>query len=162
MTEPLPIIERRRIEAELLKEVYETLLPLHGEAEAKRLIAETVRRSAIAQARDFAAQAEGGTSLQSFADIQKHWTANGALEIEVVHRDADRFEFNVTRCRYAEMYREMGLAEIGPLLSCARDGAFCEGYDSRLKMTRSQTIMQGASHCDFRYRYEAAEETGGE
>ena len=34
------------------------------------------------------------------------------------------------------------------------DGAFCEGYDPRLKLERTQTIMQGASHCDFRYRYE--------
>ena len=65
------------------------------------------------------------------------------------------FDFNVTRCRYAEMYKKMGLGEIGGLLSCNRDGSFCEGYDPRLKMTRTQTIMEGASHCDFRYRYEA-------
>ena len=62
--------------------------------------------------------------------------------------------YNVTRCRYAEMYREMGLAEIGHLLSCGRDGTFCTGYDPRIKLERTQTIMQGASHCDFRYRME--------
>lgn len=48
----------------------------------------------------------------------------------------------------------MGLGEIGHLLSCQRDGTFCEGYDPKLKLTRTQTIMQGASHCDFHYRYE--------
>ena len=48
----------------------------------------------------------------------------------------------------------MGLGEIGGLLSCNRDGAFCEGYDPKLKLHRSQTIMQGASHCDFRYSYD--------
>ncbi|MFX8852579.1 L-2-amino-thiazoline-4-carboxylic acid hydrolase, partial [Acinetobacter baumannii] len=69
--------------------------------------------------------------------------------------DETHFDFNVVRCRYAEMYRQMGLGEIGPLLSCNRDGAFCDGYDPKLKLTRSQTIMEGASHCDFRYRYEA-------
>ncbi|MFT8242911.1 L-2-amino-thiazoline-4-carboxylic acid hydrolase [Roseomonas sp. BN140053] len=158
MTQPLPIIERRRIEAELLREVYETLRAAHGTAEARRVIAESVRRSAIAQAARFAAEAPGGTSLQSFVDIQSHWTAEDALEIEVVGRDETHFDFNVTRCRYAEMYREMGLAEIGPLLSCQRDGAFCEGYDPRLHMRRTQTIMGGASHCDFRYRYAAAED----
>lgn len=155
MTETLPIIERRRIEAELLKEVYETLLPLLGEEGAKRIVADTVRRSAIAQASRFAQAAEGGTSLDSFAEIQRHWTAGGALEVRVLHRDAENFHFNVTRCRYAEMYQEMGLGALGPLLSCARDGAFCEGYDPRLKLTRTQTIMDGASHCDFRYHYEA-------
>ena len=49
---------------------------------------------------------------------------------------------------------EMGLAEIGGLLSCGRDGTFCTGYDPRIKLERTQTIMQGASHCDFRYRWE--------
>jgi len=35
-----------------------------------------------------------------------------------------------------------------------RDGAFCEGYHTPIKLTRRQTIMQGADHCDFRYRFE--------
>ena len=42
-------------------------------------------------------------------------------------------DFNVKRCRYAETYRAMGLGEIGAILSCNRDGAFCEGYDPRIK-----------------------------
>ena len=52
----------------------------------------------------------------------------------------------------AETYRAMGLGEIGDILSCNRDGAFCEGSDPRIALTRTQTIMSGASHCDFRYR----------
>ena len=66
------------------------------------------------------------------------------------------FHFNVTQCRYAEMYRELGLGELGAILSCQRDAAFCEGYHPALKLARTQTLMQGASHCDFRYRWEAA------
>ena len=49
------------------------------------------------------------------------------------------------------MYRDMGLAEIGTLLSCVRDQEFIEGYDPTIAMTRTQTLMEGASHCDFRY-----------
>lgn len=149
----LPIIERRRIEAELLKEVYETLLEHVGREQAKAVIAEAVHRSAVRHAAEFAAREPDGTDLQSFVDIQKHWTAEDALTVELVRRDDTHFDFNVTRCRYAEMYKAMGLQEIGPLLSCNRDGAFCEGYDPKLKMTRTQTIMGGASHCDFRYTY---------
>ncbi len=51
----------------------------------------------------------------------------------------------------SEMYREMGLGEIGHLPSCQRDATFCEGYDKRMRLKRTQTIMQGASHCDFHY-----------
>ena len=152
--EGLSMLEKRTIEAEILKEVYETLKASHGEAVARKTISESVRRSAIEQARQFGAAVPGGTSLKSFQDIQSLWTAGGALEIEVKEQTDTSFTFNVVRCRYAETYKAMGLGEIGALLSCNRDGAFCEGYDPKLKLDRSQTIMQGASHCDFKYTYE--------
>jgi hypothetical protein len=152
--EGLSMLEKRKIEAEILKEVYETLRASHGEQVARRTIEESVRRSAIEQARQFAAAAPGGTSLKAFQDVMPLWTKGGALEIEVKEQSDTTFVFNVTRCRYAETYKAMGLGEIGHLLSCNRDGAFCEGYDPRLKLERTQTIMQGASHCNFRYTYE--------
>jgi hypothetical protein len=152
--EGLSMLEKRKIEAEILKEVYQTLKESHGAEVAKKTIAESVRRSAIEQARAFAASVPGGTSLKSFQDIQHLWTKGGSLEIEVKEQTDTSFTFNVVRCRYAETYKAMGLGEIGHLLSCNRDGAFCEGYDPRLKLERTQTIMQGASHCDFKYRYE--------
>ena len=150
----LSMLDKRRIEAEILKEVYETLKASHGEAVARQTVSESVRRSAIEQARTFAASVPGGTSLKSFQDIQHLWTKGGSLEIEVKEQTDTSFTFNVTRCQYAETYKAMGLGEIGALLSCNRDGAFCEGYDPKLKLERSQTIMGGASHCDFKYRYE--------
>jgi hypothetical protein len=151
--EGLSMLEKRKIEAEILKEVYETLKASHGEEVAKKTIAESVRRSAIEQARKFAEAAPGGPSLKAFQDVMPLWTKGGALEIEVKEQTGQSFVFNVTRCRYAETYKAMGLAEIGHLLSCNRDGAFCEGYDPKLKLERTQTIMQGASHCDFKYTY---------
>ena len=149
----LSMLEKRTIEAEMLKEVYLTLKESHGEEVAKKTIAESVRRSAIEQARAFAAAAPGGTSLKAFQDVMPLWTKGGALEIEVKEQSAESFTFNVVRCRYAETYKAMGLGEIGHLLSCNRDGAFCEGYDPKLKLERTQTIMQGAAHCDFKYTY---------
>ena len=152
--EGLSMLDKRKIEAEILKEVYETLKASHGVEVAKKTVAESVRRSAIEQARQFAAAAPEGTSLKAFQDVMPLWTKGGALEIEVKEQTDTTFTFNVTRCQYAETYKAMGLGEIGALLSCNRDGAFCEGYDPKLKLERSQTIMGGASHCDFKYRYE--------
>ena len=152
--EGLSMLEKRKIEAEILKEVYLTLKESHGEEVARKTIAESVRRSAIEQARQFAAAAPGGTSLKAFQDVMPLWTKGGALEIDVREQTDTTFAFNVVRCRYAETYKAMGLGEIGHLLSCNRDGAFCEGYDPKLKFERTQTIMQGASHCNFRYTYE--------
>lgn len=152
--EGLSMLEKRKIEAEILKEVYLTLKDSHGEAVARQTVADAVRRSAIEQGKAFAAAAPGGSSLKAFQEVMPLWTRGGALEIEVKEQTDTSFTFNVVRCRYAETYKAMGLAEIGPLLSCQRDGSFCEGYDPGLKLERTQTIMQGASHCDFRYTYE--------
>lgn len=148
----MPILEQRRIEAGVIKPIYEEMVRELGEAVAKRILGNAIRRAAIEAGRSYAASEGKPTDLESFAALLPQWTANGALEIEVVARDAARFDYNVTRCRYAEMYRAMGLGEVGHLLSCNRDGSFCTGYDPRIRMERRHTIMQGASHCDFRYR----------
>jgi hypothetical protein len=49
------------------------------------------------------------------------------------------------------MYAELGMRALGSQLSCGRDGAFCSGFNPRLRFERTQTLMQGASHCDFRF-----------
>ena len=122
--EGLSMLEKRKIEAEILKEVYLTLKESHGEEVAKRTISESVRRSAIEQAKAFAEAAPGGPSLKAFQDVMPLWTKGGALEIEVKEQTDTSFTFNVVKCRYAETYKAMGLGEIGHLLSCIRDGAF--------------------------------------
>lgn len=148
---PIPMLEQRRIEAMILKHVYDTLKASHGIEVAQRTIADAVRSSSIEQAKAFAAKVGGKTSIQTFVDRQSLWKVGGAMEIEVKEQTETSYIFNVTRCKYAEMYRDMGLGEIGHLLSCQRDATFCEGYDRRLRLKRTQTIMQGASHCDFHY-----------
>jgi hypothetical protein len=150
----LPILTQRRIEAAFAKGVYDEMKAELGEAAAKRILSNAVIRLAKQAAADMAKDAPGGEpSLDSFRAIQPRWTAEDALRIDVVKSTDSDFHFNVTRCRYAEMYRPMGLAELGAVLSCNRDGAFCEGYDARLKLQRTQTLMGGATHCDFRYHW---------
>jgi len=151
----LPIIEQRRIEASIIKSIYEEMKLDLGVEQARRIIGNAVVKDAIAQGQAYAAEhGKGNTGLAGFQSMQPQWTANGALEIEMLEESKSRVNYNVTRCRYAEMYKEMGLADIGHLLSCGRDGTFCTGYNPNIKLKRTQTIMQGASHCDFRYHYE--------
>ena len=154
MSDVLPILTQRRIEAAFAKGVFDEMKAELGEAAAKRILANAVIKLAKQAAAQMAREAPDGTpTLDSFRAIQPRWTAEDALRIDVVKSTDNDFHFNVTRCRYAEMYRAMGLAELGAVLSCNRDGAFCEGYDPRLKLQRTQTLMGGATHCDFRYRW---------
>ena len=78
--------------------------------------------------------------------------AKDALEYEVIDQSSDVFDFNVTKCAYAEYYKALGEPELGYLFVCDMDRAMAEGLGSDLEFKRSQTIMQGGSHCDFRYR----------
>ncbi len=148
----LGILEQRRLEANILKHVYETLCDKLGQEQAREIIRETVSKAAIQQGSDFAADVDGAPDLKDFHEILPLWTKDGALEIELLDASADTLNFNVKRCRYSEMYREMGVGEIGDLLSCQRDCDFCIGYNPDIEFTRTQTIMGGASHCDFRYK----------
>jgi hypothetical protein len=153
------VLARRRIEAAIIAPIYDEMRQAFGEERAQGILRRAIRRAAIETGKALAAKAPGGPDLRSFQEIQHLWTEDDALRVEVLEASDETFDFNVTRCRYAETYREMGLGEIGHLLSCNRDGAFCEGYDPRIKLKRTQTIMAGASHCDFRYRFEPQTES---
>jgi hypothetical protein len=148
----LGILARRRIEAAIIAPIYDEMRKAIGEVKAREILRNAIRRAAIEAGADMAARAPDGADLESFKAILHLWTKDDALKIEVLDDAPGVLDFNVRRCRYAETYRAMGLGEIGDILSCNRDGAFCEGYDPRIKLTRTQTIMGGASHCDFRYR----------
>ena len=148
----MPILLRRRIEATIIKHVLDVITERSGREEAEAVIGETCSRSAIEQGKSLAEDLGRAPDLEDFAAIMPAWTREDALRIEPIEMSAEKMDFNVTRCRYAEMYREMGLGDIGHLLSCSRDGDFCIGYNPEIELTRTQTIMKGASHCDFRYR----------
>jgi hypothetical protein len=125
-----------------------------GETKAAEILDAAIRKAAVVEGQYFAKQApDGRTSMRDFIALYDLWTADGALEIDVLEASETTFNFNVTRCRYAEMYKELGLGEIGHLLSCNRDGTFCEGYDPNIILQRDQTIMAGAPCCTFRYSY---------
>ena len=151
----IPTLTKRRLQAAVIKPIYEEMAAVLGEEKAQSILGNAIRKAAIAEAGEFVGKAPGGkTSLRSFIDLFELWTADGALEIEVHEESEACFSFDVTRCQYAETYREMGMGQIGHLLSCNRDASFCEGYDPNIKLDRQQTIMNGADRCTFRYRYE--------
>jgi hypothetical protein len=150
----IPTLTKRRLQAEVIGPIYAEMVREFGEEAASGILDRAIRAAAIAEGRRFAAAAPGGvTSMADFIRLYELWTADDALTIDVIQASDAAFDFDVTRCRYAETYREMGLGGIGHLLSCNRDGTFCEGYDPRISLVRDQTIMAGAPTCTFRYRW---------
>jgi len=150
------VLKRREIEARIVAPLLARLGDEFGHERVRELASEVVVDVAKEQG---AAMANllGGNDLSVFSGSMEAWTRGGALEIDVVEETDTAFAFNVTRCRYAEMYRGLDMADLGATMSCNRDGTMVEGFNPDITFTRSQTIMGGASHCDFRYELSGSE-----
>lgn len=148
---PLPLLQLREIEANAIAPLMRAFAAEVGDDRARDILAGVVREQAR-QAGCAAAAAAGGNDLAALKRVMGRWTEGGALELTVIRDDAEGFDFDVTRCRYAEMYHRLGLADLGPILSCDRDGTMVDGFNPAIRFTREQTIMGGATHCPFRYR----------
>jgi hypothetical protein len=149
----VPVLLKRQLQAQVIGPIYDEMVEEFGAERAAEILDRAIRKAAIAEGKAYAAKLPGGSpTLADYIKLFELWTQGGALEIEVLQTSEEVFDFDVTRCRYAETYKEMGLGKIGHLLSCNRDGSFCEGYDPHMKLTREQTIMGGAARCTFRYR----------
>lgn len=144
------VLTRRQVEARILAPLIQAL----GDEFGRERVLEVVRKVVIEIARQQGAQlAEnmGGSSLTHLAESLHNWKKDDAMQLDVLQLDEQHFAFNVTRCRYAEMYQALGVPELGELLSCNRDHALIEGFNPDVQLTRTQTIMQGSAFCDFRY-----------
>jgi hypothetical protein len=111
--------------------------------------------------KDLAARC-GGNSLQHLSKGTGQWSAGGALQREVIEQSDSKYHYNIVRCRYADMYKELGLADMGFVFSCGRDGKMFGGFNPDIKFDRTQTIMQGAEYCDFRLSLDTEEDAASE
>jgi L-2-amino-thiazoline-4-carboxylic acid hydrolase-like protein len=145
------ILLRREIEARMVGPLYQAFAKEFGEEKTLAIVKETIVKLAMESGEDLSRWVEGN-DLAAFEKGLELWTRDNALEIEILDRSETRLSFNVTRCRYAEMYKETEIPELGKVLSCARDFAMVEGFNPGIRLTRTQTIMEGADFCDFRYQ----------
>ena len=151
------VLKRREIEARIVGPLIERLGEEFGHDRVIELAGEVVIDVAKSQGATMA-EMMGGNDLTFFADSMEAWTRGGALDIEIVEQSQNRFAFNVQRCKYAEMYRELGMADLGAAMSCNRDGTMVQGFNPDIEFTRTQTIMNGADHCDFVFELPATEQ----
>ena len=151
----IPLIEQAKIQARLLVPLLRTLQAELGEARANELVRKALgdhfRRVGETV---WKRRGEHGLGEKMAASFEISG-AGDALDYEVLAKTEDTFDLNVTGCRYAAFYRELGAPELGFLLVCSSDFPMAEGF-GEVELTRTQTIMQGASHCDFRYRLKQA------
>ena len=65
----------------------------------------------------------GGNSFDGLANATTQWSARGAIEREVLDKGEKNYDFNIVRCKYAEILKELGLTDMEFIFSCGRDGS---------------------------------------
>ncbi len=146
------VLEQAKIQAQVLVPLVKALQAELGEARANAIARGALRDLFRGYGEAFW-RAKNETDVgKAVASAFKTYARDDALTYDVIEQSQDAFAFDVTRCRYAEFYHELGEPELGFLLVCSADFDTADGFGGDIKLTRTQTIMQGASHCDFRYR----------
>lgn len=147
----IPLLQQREIEARVLGPIIRAFCREFGEDRTYEVVRRTLKNASFESGTDTAAKA--GRGLESLKDnCIKKWNEGGALEIEFVEDSSERCAFNVKKCAFAELYHELGLHDIGTILSCERDASFLAGFDDELELVRSETLMEGGRRCDFCYQ----------
>ena len=153
----IPLIEQVKIQGQVLVPIVKALQAELGEERANAIVRKTLGDLYRKYGEKWW-RTQGARNLgEKMASAFDRFAAEDALDYEVVEQSQDAFEVNVTECRYAKFYKEIGAPELGFLLTCSADFSMAEGFGAGVQLTRTQTIMQGASHCDFRYTLEKSE-----
>jgi hypothetical protein len=151
-------LRRREIQAPVAACLIRGFGDAVGHAKAVEIAAAAVREDAGNSGRRMAEKLGGNGLAELYRVVEEVWAEDGALTLRLLENTERSLSFDVARCRYAEMYEAMGLKDLGFCLSCSRDAAFAEGFNSRIALSRTRTIMEGAEYCDFRFTLEAGPE----
>jgi fumarate reductase iron-sulfur subunit len=156
-------VEKRQIKMEItqkkLREIQAPMVSalIFGFAEeigyekAMKIAGNVISKDAMVAGKKMAQEYEGNTLVELAEIVKEVWANDGAIEIKMIKEAEDELSFDVTYCGYAQMYEKMGIKDMGYTLSCIRDFSFLKGFNPRIQLTRTQTIMEGAEYCDFRF-----------
>jgi hypothetical protein len=95
--------------------------------------------------------------LAAFADRLRKPSAmyQHALVYQIVEDAPAAFEVRITQCLWAKTFRDAGAADIGYASICHPDFAVAEGFNPKMRLIRTKTLMQGHDCCNHRYVVEA-------
>lgn len=145
-------IEKRRQQAEIAKQIFDELALELGAVKASEILQRAITKASVIEGACCAENANGDISPRSFFKLMMSWAEDGTLEIEPINVTPDQVHFRITRCRYAEMYRDADMTDLGKILSCGRDGTICSGFNPKIRLERTKTIMDGDKYCNFLLR----------
>ncbi|MFW9996978.1 MAG: L-2-amino-thiazoline-4-carboxylic acid hydrolase [Candidatus Odinarchaeota archaeon] len=141
----------REIQAPLVSKLIKGFTRAIGKDKALEIAQAVINEDAALSGKTLAGKFSGNSLEEMLRIVQEVWARDGIMKIENVSLDEKTLSFDVTCCGYAEMYQRLGIQELGSLMSCSRDFAFMDGFNPKIELKRTKTIMEGDRVCDFRY-----------
>lgn len=159
INENISILDQVKIQAQVLLPVIRAFRKELGAERANAIVREALREWSSNLYHALAERLPGTPQEKWVAMTTASMPRIGdAIDVDFIKHDADAMEFNVTSCRYADFFRALGEPELGGLLLCDADVHVAAVGSPDVEFSRTQTIMQGAKYCDFRYRMKAGAE----
>ena len=150
----LSLLDKTKIQAQVLVPVMKALRAELGKEKADAIVKQARRDWSMKLFADIGKTVEGSerrkwaTMHTALGDITER-----EVDVEMVRHDKEALEFDVTRCNFAEFFRALGEPDLGALLVCSTDFDIVEGAGNEVSLERTQTLMQGAPSCTFRYKF---------
>jgi hypothetical protein len=151
MADDVSFLEQAKIQARVLVPLVKALRAELGEERANALVRKALADQYRKIGRAWWQRLGPGGPEGKMDAVWASFSSGEALEYKVLRRNPQAYEVDVTDCKYARFYKQLGEPELGFLLVCSQDFSLTDGFGS-MRLERTQTIMQGASRCDFRYR----------
>ncbi len=146
MTAKTTMLDAVKIQARAVIPIVKALEQELGVERAHALV-----RDAIAN--DNAARSLARTkSLNAHPAGEAEMSQRFPVESKIVENTDTTLAIDMTSCKFAEYFRSIGEPAIGALMTCGVDFATQAALRPDWEFTRTQTLMNGASHCDFRWR----------
>jgi len=150
----IPLLDEIKMQTDVIIPILQTLRKELGKEKADALISEALRPY-IRSVYHRIGEQKSGTPFEKWNkvwdDIRPRIGDN--VEREFLINDETSRDYNVNRCKFAELFKELGEPELGMIMMCDFDYYIAEIGDPVVELTRTQTIMEGAEHCDFCYRF---------
>ena len=150
----ISLLEKTRIQAQVLVPVMKAMRAEMGREKADALVKGALREWSKQLFADVGKTIEGSPG-RKFAKMNTALAEITEREVTFeMHRDdREAREFDVTSCRFAEFFRALGEPELGALLICHVDADIADAGGGDVSFQRTQTLMQGAPYCNFRYKF---------
>jgi predicted ArsR family transcriptional regulator len=96
------------------------------------------------------AQRQGGSSIEDL--LRLLWEPERANGLEyTIERRADGVQIRCTRCPMCDLAREIDSQEWMYHLVCAADPHIASGFNPKIGLRRTTTVMEGHDSCDHFY-----------